>query len=125
MARCDFGRELQKENPMSRFDFLGAAVVTALFAVPTLAMAALQDPATPPAGGNAGMAGASYPAGPGINTTGVPVSADQLPPGQVRALEAGDNKIVTNGPVPDTPANRAKYGKPMSHGGQKTPPAGN
>ncbi|HLZ82067.1 MAG TPA: hypothetical protein VKQ54_00775 [Caulobacteraceae bacterium] len=32
---------------------------------------------------------------------------------------------VTNGPVPDTAANRAKYGGPMSHAGKKTQPAGN
>jgi len=32
---------------------------------------------------------------------------------------------VTNGPIPDTPANRAKYGAPMSHAGKKTQPAGN
>ncbi len=32
---------------------------------------------------------------------------------------------VTNGPVPDTAANRAKYGAPMSHAGKKTKPAGN
>jgi hypothetical protein len=34
-------------------------------------------------------------------------------------------QIVTNGPVPDTPANRAKYGQPDSHGGRMTRPAGN
>ncbi len=32
---------------------------------------------------------------------------------------------VTNGPVPDTPANRAKYGAPMSHAGKTSKPAGN
>ena len=32
---------------------------------------------------------------------------------------------VTNGPIPDTPANRAKYGGPMSHAGKKTQAAGN
>ncbi len=32
---------------------------------------------------------------------------------------------VTNGPVPDTAANRAKYGAPLSHAGKKTKPAGN
>jgi hypothetical protein len=60
----------------------------------------------------------------GVNTSG-PVPADQLPPGQASALAAGDNQMVTNGPVPDTPANRAKYGKPMSNAGRHTKPAGN
>lgn len=32
---------------------------------------------------------------------------------------------VTNGPVPDTPENRARFGGPMSNGGQRTAPAGN
>lgn len=32
---------------------------------------------------------------------------------------------VTNGPVADTPQNRATYGQPMSHAGKRTSPAGN
>lgn len=34
-------------------------------------------------------------------------------------------QTVTNGPVPDTPANRARYGQPMSNAGKRTAPAGN
>jgi hypothetical protein len=34
-------------------------------------------------------------------------------------------ELVTNGPVPDTPANRARYGQPMSHAGKATAPRGN
>jgi UrcA family protein len=34
-------------------------------------------------------------------------------------------ETVTNGPVPDTPQNRAAYGGPQSHGGRRTAPAGN
>jgi hypothetical protein len=34
-------------------------------------------------------------------------------------------QTVASSPVPDTPANRAKYGGPMSHAGKKTAPAGN
>ncbi len=33
--------------------------------------------------------------------------------------------LVTNGPVPDTPENRARYGGPDSNGGDRTVPAGN
>ena len=33
--------------------------------------------------------------------------------------------VVTNGPVPDTAENRAKYGKPMSNAGKHSKPAGN
>lgn len=32
---------------------------------------------------------------------------------------------LTNGPVPDTPENRRKYGQPMSHAGKRTAAAGN
>ncbi len=32
---------------------------------------------------------------------------------------------VTNGPVADTPENRAKYGQPMSRAGKRTAPKGN
>ena len=32
---------------------------------------------------------------------------------------------LTNGPVPDTPANRAKYGGPMSNAGKRTAARGN
>lgn len=34
-------------------------------------------------------------------------------------------ETVTNGPVPDTPENRLRYGPPMSLGGRHTAPAGN
>jgi hypothetical protein len=34
-------------------------------------------------------------------------------------------QTVTNGPVPDTPENRAKYGQPMSHAGKRSAPVGN
>jgi hypothetical protein len=34
-------------------------------------------------------------------------------------------RTVTNGPVPDTPANRARFGQPMSNAGKRTAPAGN
>ncbi len=34
-------------------------------------------------------------------------------------------EIVASAPVPDTPANRAMYGGPMSHAGKQTRPAGN
>lgn len=33
--------------------------------------------------------------------------------------------LVTNGPVPDTPENRARFGGPNSNGGRQTAPRGN
>lgn len=40
------------------------------------------------------------------------------------AASAGTD-LVSNGPVPDTPENRAKYGRPLSHAGRMTKAAGN
>lgn len=60
----------------------------------------------------------------GVNTAGtVPVSS-QSPEAQA-SLKAGDPNVVSNGPVADTPENRAKYGKPMSNAGKRTAPKGN
>ena len=35
------------------------------------------------------------------------------------------HKLVSSQPVPDTPNNRAKYGRPLSNTGRHTQPAGN
>ncbi|HEY2178354.1 MAG TPA: hypothetical protein VGH15_07215 [Caulobacteraceae bacterium] len=108
---------------MTRLHLLAAA---AMVVAPTIVLAQadttppLADTYTAPAQTAAPSATAS-----GMNTSTGPVSADQLPPGQANALAAGDNKLVSNGPVPDTAANRHKYGGPMSRAGRRTAPAGN
>ncbi len=38
---------------------------------------------------------------------------------------AANVQTVTNGPIPDTPENRAKYGAPLSRAGKRTAPVGN
>jgi hypothetical protein len=63
--------------------------------------------------------------GAGANTSAQVVAPSDAPPAQTQALAGGGNTLVTNGPVPDTPANRAKYGGPMSLTGKHTKPAGN
>ena len=35
------------------------------------------------------------------------------------------HRVITNGPVPDTPQNRDSFGGPMSRGGAMTDPVGN
>jgi hypothetical protein len=35
------------------------------------------------------------------------------------------SELIASAPVPDTPANRARYGQPMSHAGKSTAPRGN
>jgi hypothetical protein len=39
--------------------------------------------------------------------------------------DANGTQVIASQPVPDTPANRAQYGKPMSRAGKRTAPAGN
>jgi hypothetical protein len=60
----------------------------------------------------------ALPAGT-VNATG------QDPNAPVQVVVRPDGRTVTNGPVPDTQANREKFGGPMSHAGKKTQPAGN
>jgi UrcA family protein len=55
-----------------------------------------------------------------------PAAADYAPPASAEVPEATyTTTTVTNGPVPDTPENRARLGGPMSNGGAKTAPVGN
>ncbi len=114
---------------MTSASILGAAAAAAIVAIPALAFGQAQAPmsapgvdATPPMSApmNAPSAGAA-----GMNTNAMTVDPAQAPASQVQALQQGDNALVTNGPVPDTPASRAKYGRPLSNAGKKTAPAGN
>jgi len=62
---------------------------------------------------------------PTFNPNPMVVTAQTAPPAQIQALASGANKLVTNGPIPDTPANRKLYGKPLSNAGRKSAPDGN
>ena len=68
----------------------------------------------------------SAPAAPaaGVNSSGVVPVSSQSPDAQA-TLKAGDANVVSNPPVADTKANRAKYGAPMSNAGKRTTPKGN
>ena len=66
---------------------------------------------------------ASEPATVSATTTETPPAATNVA-SNVSATTF-TNMTVTNGPVPDTPRNRARFGGPMSHGGRSTAPAGN
>jgi hypothetical protein len=104
------------------------AILLLAMAVPSVSLAqAAPDQTPPPQAAPDQAAPAPAPAAEtaGVNASTGPVPADQLPPGQASALAAGDNQLITNGPVPDTPANRAKYGGPNSRAGRRTAPAGN
>ncbi len=65
-------------------------------------------------------------AGPPADTANSVAPAAGAPPERAPASSVdGAPQVITNGPVPDTQENRAKYGKPLSHAGKATKPAGN
>lgn len=66
------------------------------------------------------------PAAPqaGVNTS-VVIPVSSMTPAEQASLKAGDPNVVSNGPVADTKANRAKYGLPDSNAGKRTIPKGN
>ncbi len=89
---------------------------------------AAPDNAGPSAASVTSMQIASGDASPNIptfNPNPMVVTPQTAPPAQIQALAEGSNKLVTNGPIPDTPANRKLYGKPLSHAGRKSAPDGN
>jgi hypothetical protein len=85
--------------------------------------AAAPAPAPAPAAGADVTAPAPAPA-PAPDATVAPAAGapTERPPA---ASVSGGTEVISNGPVPDTPENRAKYGKPMSNAGRMTKPAGN
>lgn len=85
-------------------------------ATPATATDMAADPAASPSAMAAPAAG--------VSASGVVPSSSQSPDAQA-TLKAGDPNVVSNGPVADTTANRAKYGAPMSNAGKRTTPKGN
>ena len=53
------------------------------------------------------------------------VTSSPAPAGQAARLKAGEPTLISNGPVPDTAANRRLYGGPTSNAGRDTAPQGN
>lgn len=113
---------------------LAAAAMSAFVATPALA----QDPSATPKDSANTPPVAGQPA-PAADQSGTPVSAmtinpatgvmvvrqDSVSPEQAATLRAGDANVVSNGPIPETAENRARYGAPISNGGRRTVPAGN
>ncbi|HLY78199.1 MAG TPA: hypothetical protein VKQ70_02420 [Caulobacteraceae bacterium] len=72
------------------------------------------DQSAPPAASsdmNAAPAPATAPVGAAANTS--------------TTVDANGNQVIASQPVPDTPANRAAFGQPLSHAGKHTAPRGN
>jgi len=94
----------------------GLAICSTLLAAATSVSAQQAEDTTQPATPSAGLAGQDASAA-------VPMG-NQSDPTPIM-IRQGDSVLVTNGPVPDTKANRARFGQPDSHAGKKTAPAGN
>ena len=62
------------------------------------------------------MPPADQPAPPAAPTEAANASA---------TVDANGNQVIASQPVPDTRANRAAYGQPLSRAGKRTAPAGN
>lgn len=60
-----------------------------------------------------------------VSATTVTEPAPAAPAAAVNTSATFTSMTVTNGPVPDTPENRAKYGSPLSRAGKMTAARGN
>jgi hypothetical protein len=101
--------------------------------VPIAALAALvagaaagQPAASNATDGQPTAAAATEAGAPASATIGAGgVTSSPTPADQAYTLKAGEPNVVSNGPVPDTAANRRLYGGPMSNAGRHTAPLGN
>lgn len=83
---------------------------------------------TPPADTTAAAPPAEEPAPPAADTSSsTTTSTDVTAPAATSTASnvSVTTMTVTNGPVPDTPENRAKYGAPLSRAGKMTAARGN
>ncbi|TAJ69463.1 MAG: hypothetical protein EPO51_22320 [Phenylobacterium sp.] len=80
---------------------------------------------TVPVGSTPSETVAAPPVDTGVTTTTETTAAtDVAAPASTQAATV-TTSTVTNGPVPDTAENRAKYGQPMSRAGKRTAAKGN
>ncbi len=113
---------------MTATRLLAVAALSGFIALPAFAQSpAPADPAETPPPADQAMPD-PQPAPP-------PPAAAPMSPGALAATHQGADasavtpettvRVVTNGPVPDTKENRAKYGQPDSNAGKRSKPAGN
>jgi len=75
------------------------------------------QPSTAPTAGSTAM---PAPSDPGAAPTGAATNTSANV-----STDANGTQVIASQPVPDTKANRAQYGKPLSRAGKNTAPAGN
>jgi hypothetical protein len=71
-----------------------------------------------------GPSGATTRGSLGSSESATVAPAAGAPTERTSSANAGVD-VVSNGPIPDTPQNRAKYGQPLSHAGRMTKAQGN
>jgi hypothetical protein len=103
--------------PLARYAL--AAAAACLIGGVAVAQPAPSDNAQPPANPPATSDQTPPPAQPAA-TAQPPSQTTEAPTGA-----AANTSATAGAPVPDTPANRAKYGQPLSRAGKRTKPAGN
>ena len=95
----------------------------AAYAQPTTTDQAPADQSAAPPAASSDMNAApssSAPAMPDTATAPVRAAANTS-----TTVDASGNQVIASQPVPDTPANRAAFGAPLSHAGKHTAPKGN
>lgn len=117
---------------MIRFTTAAATAALALLAAPAFAQTAapsqtgaVNDPDSMSSDQSMAPAAAPSATANAADTGAIVYQSSPTPADQAYALKAGDPTVVSNAPVPDTKANRARYGRPLSMTGRKTAPAGN
>jgi hypothetical protein len=116
--------------PLARYTI--AAATAALFmggiaaAQPATSQGSSDNNANPPASAQPASAPAASDQGSATaNTTAETAMPANSSAANISASVAADGtQVIASQPVPDTPANRAKYGKPMSNAGKRTPATG-
>ena len=80
-----------------------------------------------PVGSTPSETAAAAPTDTGVTTSTSTETTSATDAGAPASAQAGTvtTSMVTNGPVPDTAENRAKYGQPMSRAGKRTAAKGN
>jgi hypothetical protein len=109
--------------------FLAASLTSAAWAQD--ASGAMSPTMAPNGSMNESSQSAMTPGASSMPPSSMPPSSMPMAPSaetsasDTNAIATVNQVTVTNGPVPDTAANRAKYGAPMSHAGKVSKPAGN
>jgi hypothetical protein len=113
-----------------------AAMTAGAAAAQSMAAPSGSDTTSAPSANAAPMDTSAAPAmaAPSADQNGTPAAATMpgqtvesspTPAANAYTLKAGDPNVVSNAPIPDTRANRAQFGKPMSNAGRRTAAAGN